>query len=364
MGFDYRTPTQTPELQYALAIILTIGPSIFVALRFRARHIKGAKWDWDDWLICIALFFTYVTAVFLIIGTAAGYQGRHMRFTGPNNAIPVISDPGYIMFLKMLYAGQLSQIFAIGPTKISVLLFYRRIFRGKAFNIAVWALIVLVSAWIIGFFFANLFECVPIKEAFVNAPGMGGNPKCIDALPMYLAQVYSDAVLDVLILVLPIPLVWKLQLPTRQKWAVSGIFLLGLITVLSSCAKMIIFNFVGHELQKQADISYFLSPIAYWPIIEAALQIVAACLTMLKPLFEDWRYFFGSAKTRRSKGYLKSTTGYESGHATEDGMIYKTSDVQVTVERNSKSTREVDSIEELELRRIGTGPRRTETWAE
>lgn len=164
--------------------------------------------------------------MFLVIGTAAGYQGRHMRFDGDR---PMIEDPGYIVFLKMLYAGQLSQIFAIGPTKISVLLFYRRIFRGKVFNIMTWTLIVLVCVWMVAFLFANMFECIPITEAFVNAPGLGGNPNCIDAVPMYLSQVYSDAVLDVLILVLPLPLVWNLHLPSKQKWAVSGIFLLGLM---------------------------------------------------------------------------------------------------------------------------------------
>ena len=41
----------------------------------------------------------------------------------------------------------------------------------------------------------------------MNAPDMGGNPKCIDAIPMYWAQVYSDVILDLLILIIPIPLV-------------------------------------------------------------------------------------------------------------------------------------------------------------
>lgn len=106
----------------------------------------------------------------------------------------------------MLYAGQLSQIFAVGPGKLSVLLFYRRIFRGAHFNVATWILIGLVSVWMVAFFFANLFECVPISRAFINAPGMGGDPHCINAVPMYLSQVYSDMILDVFILILPIPL--------------------------------------------------------------------------------------------------------------------------------------------------------------
>lgn len=104
-----------------------------------------------------------------------------------------------------MYVGQLGQIFAIGPGKLSVLFLYRRIFRGAWFNLITWALIGLVSAWIVAFFFANMLVCLPVTEAFVNAPGIGRNPRCIDAVPMYLSQVYSDLVLDVLILAVPIP---------------------------------------------------------------------------------------------------------------------------------------------------------------
>lgn len=106
----------------------------------------------------------------------------------------------------MLYAGQLSQMLAIGPTKISMLLLYRRIFRGKIFDFLTYTLIVLVTGWTISFLFANMLECLPISESWKNAPGLGTNPHCIKAVPMYLSQVYIDVVLDAMILVLPIPL--------------------------------------------------------------------------------------------------------------------------------------------------------------
>ena len=106
----------------------------------------------------------------------------------------------------MLYAGQLSQMLAIGPTKISMLLLYRRIFRGSTFNIVTMVLIALAVGWTVAFFFSNMLECVPIHEAWRNAPGLGGNPHCVDAVPMYLTQVYSDVAIDVLIFVVPIPL--------------------------------------------------------------------------------------------------------------------------------------------------------------
>lgn len=105
----------------------------------------------------------------------------------------------------MLWAGQLSQVFSVGPVKISVILLYRRIFRGPVLNVVTWILIGLVASWVVAFFFANLLECVPIEDSFKAAPGQGGDPNCIDAIPMYFAQVYSDVALDILILLVPIP---------------------------------------------------------------------------------------------------------------------------------------------------------------
>lgn len=40
-----------------------------------------------------------MTAIFLVLGTALGYQGRHMRFT--EEGAPILSDPGYTWFLKV-----------------------------------------------------------------------------------------------------------------------------------------------------------------------------------------------------------------------------------------------------------------------
>ena len=51
----FRTPKQTPELQYTLAGILTIAPTIFTPLRLWALFVKKAKMGWDDWLIAVAL---------------------------------------------------------------------------------------------------------------------------------------------------------------------------------------------------------------------------------------------------------------------------------------------------------------------
>lgn len=110
--------------------------------------------------------------------------------------------------------------------KLSILFFYRRVFRGPSFSAISWATIILVIVWGIGFFFSILFECVPIDLSLKAPPGTPG-VYCINQTANFWALSISDVVVDLIILIIPIPFVWKLKMPVRHKIAVSVMFLLG-----------------------------------------------------------------------------------------------------------------------------------------
>ena len=44
-------------------------------------------------------------------------------------------------------------------------------------------------------------------------------------------------------------------MPIRRRVAIISIFLVGILTIAASCAKLVIQMFVGTEIEKQADIS-------------------------------------------------------------------------------------------------------------
>ena len=50
---------------------------------------------------------------------------------------------------------------------------------------------------------------------------------CIDQIRFELVAAMLNIVVDLVIMVLPLPTIWSLQLPKRQKWALSGVFMLG-----------------------------------------------------------------------------------------------------------------------------------------
>ena len=126
-----------------------------------------------------------------------------------------------IYFYQMAFAIQFIYIFAVAPVKISVLLFYRRIFGTRKFGIALMVVGVVVVLWTIAFFFATLLQAWPISFNWTHI----GTPT--DFPVMYWVCAATDIFLDVITLALPLPMIWGLQMSQKRKWMVTGIFGLG-----------------------------------------------------------------------------------------------------------------------------------------
>ena len=82
---------------------------------------------------------------------------------------------------------------------------------------------ILLTLWMIAFFFATLFQAWPISYNWQST----GNGYTINEGMMYNALACTELITDVMILVMPLFVIWTLQLRTSKKWAISGIFLLG-----------------------------------------------------------------------------------------------------------------------------------------
>lgn len=223
----------------------------------------------------------------MFVGTSVGDLGRH-------TSVDLITYPGHPsavfthrteVFEQISYATLLTTTLTFAFTKLSVLLFYRRVFQGEIFAKVTIAMFAVIFFWTVGFFFSNLLQCWPISTNW-NAYGGTAPDRCIMETEMYLAQAYSDVLTDLMILAMPLPCIWAMQLPLRHRIGVSCIFLLGLLTAAAGAAKLVVFHFIAQETNNGAvDVTYVLTPSIYWPMVESSLGIVGACLPLLRPLF-------------------------------------------------------------------------------
>lgn len=134
----------------------------------------------------------------------------------------------YLIYFQCEQIFESTHTVPITCAKLSILFFYRRIFRGKVFSAIIWATIMLAVAWGSGYFFTLLFMCTP-TSLYVHQGSSTPGVHCVNRKQVYYSLAMSDFLIDIIILIIPWPFIWKLHMPLRHKIAITGIFLLGFL---------------------------------------------------------------------------------------------------------------------------------------
>jgi hypothetical protein len=122
-------------------------------------------------------------------------------------------------------------------TKISILLFYRRLVAGSVSKRFVWVIrfcIFSVVAYIITFETTLLFGCRPMN-AFWNEVNPiwrslnEGKYFCLDEVATLYGANITSIVQDFLTFLIPLALFWNLKLPIRQKVILGLVFGVGFL---------------------------------------------------------------------------------------------------------------------------------------
>ena len=112
---------------------------------------------------------------------------------------------------------------SVAFTKYSILLFYSRIFTERFFRIALRVSFSLVTLWLIAIEITVLAECQPISGLW----DFTESSRCINLQSFFVGSGIPNVLLNVLIVGLPIPMVWTLEIDRKYRWALSGVFALG-----------------------------------------------------------------------------------------------------------------------------------------
>lgn len=267
----------------AAAIILPLAATVAIGLRLYVRSVKKTTFAWDDWTIFIALFLLWVLSILLYVGAALGSFGGHTAIN-PATGADVLTDKEFDI-VKLLFAYYLVMSLAFGVIKLSVLFLYRRIFIGRTFNRYSLALIFIISLWTLAFFFATAFQCGTNITAWWTSTKTI-KQYCVDTNSLELVFAVLDCFFDFMILIIPLPILYSLQLPTSQKIALSGVFLLGLLSTAAALARMaiLIINVYDTTLGYRDLLGVDTNAII-WAHVEAGVAVIAATLPTLRPLF-------------------------------------------------------------------------------
>ncbi|KAK2041702.1 integral membrane protein [Colletotrichum somersetense] len=251
-----------------VVVSVTVLALAAVGLRLYSRQVKGQKLWWDDYFIVWSMIWNLFVVGFIFAMYSAG-MGLHADKVEPARIVMMAK---YLVVAEILYAWNL------GWTKLSLMLMYYRIFHIPFFKRMTWFVIAFVFAWVICITFLFIFICVPVEKLWY--PDLPGH--CINQVATWIANAASTIFTDLLILLLPLPQVWKLQLQKAEKIALTFAFGLGFFVVFTSAYRTsVLFTYTS------SDPTYTLAPTVGWTAIEMSAGIVSACLPTLRPALQS-----------------------------------------------------------------------------
>lgn len=130
-------------------------------------------------------------------------------------------------FLKCLYVSYFLSDFGLFFAKMSALLFLSRALPHHAnsswFNYAVYITHVLNCLWLVGVVVTTLLQCQPIAKNWdVMMPGT-----VLSMDKIWKSSSITNALIDLIILILPLPKIWRLRMGTGRKIGTLVVFVLG-----------------------------------------------------------------------------------------------------------------------------------------
>ena len=157
-------------------------------------------------------------ATVLVTNGHVGWHVEHFILADP--------DPNFIFdWAKILFSVELIYILAVCLGKLTILAIYARIFTSKPMLYTTYALVgIILAAWF-GSTIAGILQSLPVGCQW--DPSAEENCHSFDILSYFRYLSLPSLLTDVVMLVLPLPMIWRLKLPRSQKVGLTGVFLTG-----------------------------------------------------------------------------------------------------------------------------------------
>lgn len=138
--------------------------------------------------------------------------------------------------------------------------------------------------------FLNAFQCDPVSAAYdIHQTGA----KCISIVTLYLCSAPVNIITDLAILVLPIPVLTGMRLPSRQKTVLIFTFALGVFVTIVDVVRIFYLQQASSDqlstrnrLGTTVDFGWYASTAFLWSAVEVNVGIICACIPTLKPLIK------------------------------------------------------------------------------
>ncbi|KAH7153347.1 hypothetical protein EDB81DRAFT_791224 [Dactylonectria macrodidyma] len=282
--------------------IMVFFTTVWTVMRIISRNMRKTRYHTEDYFYFIGQIVYYGFIASVIIFVVVGGVGHSVSELAPD----VLHR-----FSQIMIACQMTFGASLGFIKIAVIGMIRRIFRtgGRLFVAATWAATALSLGWALYAISLPFTICTPAE----SASAAGAPQKCVDGFKAYVALAVLDILSEVAIVLLPMKLVYDLQMNRAHKLALLGVFGAGFVTIVFSCVRLYyLYNTDITNITKSVATSFVST------VLQAGIAVMVASSPMLRPVFDriarQWLGItLGSTQEESSARVRSRTTGGGTG---------------------------------------------------
>ncbi|KAI1771463.1 hypothetical protein F4818DRAFT_445152 [Hypoxylon cercidicola] len=266
-----------------------------VGFRFYSRKLTKAGLRWDDGLI-------FAAAILVVVLLALSILAKNIRVkvNGCHKRDLVLNEKTVLSLLLLFNA---LYLFSVCFTKLSALCLYIRIFTQRKF---------LLTCKILGVVIAILYIAVLVQEFTVsgiavqlwNRPPLG---TLTDKKKVDIGTAFFSILGNVVVLVLPLPLIWKLQMSITKKINLTVLFLSGLCVTAIASFRLIAIVRADYNNEIVAVTGRIMS----LQVLEPELAVFTLCLPVLHRFWlKLWERCFGVRRRRQQVYRMNSINSH------------------------------------------------------
>ncbi|KAL1596982.1 hypothetical protein SLS60_008564 [Paraconiothyrium brasiliense] len=296
------------------AIITTYAfAMVVVPLKIWCRKRAGgwSNMGWDE--IFTLLGAAFVTSTFAVIYTAVRpLLGKKFADVAqsPEDMVKLPKFALYLFLANLLYTPSVMFL------KLSIVALYWRLFGlTKKARIPLLLLGGVIIAWGITIALIVIFNCDPIAGSWDLT--LATTAKCVDKKSFYVGGSVPNVITDLVLVIMPLPYVWKLHASIAQRIVLGGIFALGTFV---SIVSMIRLSVLLDTASGTFDVTYTYKDVYLWSLVEINVGLTCACLPSLRPIVRviGLKRLFSSGRSRpsdlRTPDASHGISGNVSGH--------------------------------------------------
>ncbi|OCK81367.1 hypothetical protein K432DRAFT_450183 [Lepidopterella palustris CBS 459.81] len=283
-----RFSTITPDDHGGLIYIATLMSLTYSLITFVARcFIKWKLFGVDDWAMAAAQVLTVAQFIAIVVALSSGLGKTYNLLT----------DGQYYSMVKAQYANQILLYASLCLSKCSVILLIRRVFTRdmKSFWVICTVMLGAIVVWGIASIIGICAGCLPTEYGALST-----NMKCAGWTLRYKLVVIFDIITETILVLIPIYLVWGIQMSMKLKLRViiAFAFRLPIITF----ALLFLYYTLRIPLSQNPGVS--ASPALIHQQAELGYSLISATIPCLKSFLKSFDTGLGLAV-----GYTQNAYG-------------------------------------------------------